>query len=49
MKAQMGMDTTNTQPGQTRYTGIQQLADDIEGTADMLWESATRKLSSSLI
>ncbi|GLI79884.1 hypothetical protein PoHVEF18_008226 [Penicillium ochrochloron] len=41
MKAQMGMDTTNTQPGQTRYTCIQELADDIEGTADMLWESAT--------
>lgn len=43
MKAQMGMDTSNTQPGFSRYTCIQQLADDIEGTADMLWESATRK------
>jgi hypothetical protein len=43
MKAQMGMDTANTEPGLSRYTCIQQLADDIEGTADMLWESATRK------
>lgn len=43
MKAQIGMDAANTQPGLTRYTCIQQLADDIEGTADMLWESATRK------
>ncbi|EPS30910.1 hypothetical protein PDE_05863 [Penicillium oxalicum 114-2] len=41
MKAQIGMDAANTQPGLTRYTCIQQLADDIEGTADMLWESAT--------
>lgn len=49
MKAQMRMDTTNTEPGQSRYTSIQQLADDIEGTADMLWESATRKSSPSLI
>jgi hypothetical protein len=49
MKAQIGMDTANTQPGLSRYTGIQQLADDIEGTADMLWESATRKFPLSLI
>ncbi|KAJ5481032.1 hypothetical protein N7539_006926 [Penicillium diatomitis] len=41
MKARIGMDATNTQAGLTRYTSIQQLADDIEGTADMLWESAT--------
>ncbi|KAJ5175542.1 uncharacterized protein N7482_001419 [Penicillium canariense] len=33
MKFQLGVDG--------RYTGIQQLADDIEGIADMLWESAT--------
>jgi hypothetical protein len=43
MKAQIGMDTSITEPGFSRYTCIQQLADDIEGTADMLWESATRK------
>ncbi|CEJ55165.1 hypothetical protein PMG11_01439 [Penicillium brasilianum] len=41
MKAQIGMDTSITEPGFSRYTCIQQLADDIEATADMLWESAT--------
>lgn len=44
MKAQMSLGQSIGEPDHIRYTNVEELANDIEDTADMLWSSMTRKL-----
>lgn len=43
MKTQMSLAPSIGEPDHIRYKSVQELANDIEDTADMLWSSATRK------
>lgn len=43
MKTQMSLARSVGEPDHLRYKSVQELANDIEDTANMLWSSATRK------
>lgn len=43
MKSDMGMDAPDTPATERKYDSFPELADDVDGLIDTIWESATRK------